>query len=540
MRGSNLTGTFALLRFFLRLDRVRTPVWAVTVAFFFGYATVALNAVYPTQADRQVRAQLMSSPAAIMMTGPGYGLDNYSLGAMVANEMTLFLMIAVAIMNVQLIVRHTRAEEESGRSELVRAAVVGRHAPAVAAFGAAVVVNVAIIGLSFLALYASGQSVGGLPVADCLALACAVGVVGVVFAAVAVVTSQVTEHARAATGLGLAVVALAWFLGAVGNIQEPNGSWVAWLSPLGWSQQVRSFVDLRWWPLAISLVATVVLLVAGSMLAARRDFGAGLVQPRAGRAEAKARLRTPFALSLRLQRGFLWAWAIALALFAGACGTFVQSVSDMIADIKDNAFLSSLLVSESGAVGAFVAIMMLYLVLSVTSFAISSALRGRGEESSGRLEPILATAVSRSRWLGAQLAVTLGASVALLAVSGLGLGLGAFSTGQRDPAMWQYLVAALMYAPAVACIVGLAWVLYGWAPRWAAAVWAFVVFGFVVGLFGALLDLPGWLRGISPFYHVPQYPMAAFDAVPLVVEAVIAVMLCTVGFVGFRRRDVGR
>ena len=31
----------------------------------------------------------MTNPAAVMLSGPGYGLDDYTLGAMVANEVAL-------------------------------------------------------------------------------------------------------------------------------------------------------------------------------------------------------------------------------------------------------------------------------------------------------------------------------------------------------------------------------------------------------------------------------------------------------------------
>ena len=60
------------------------------------------------------------------MVGPGYGLDNYTVGAMMAHQMLLFTAIAVGIMNIFLVVRHTRRDEESGRIEMISALPVGR------------------------------------------------------------------------------------------------------------------------------------------------------------------------------------------------------------------------------------------------------------------------------------------------------------------------------------------------------------------------------------------------------------------------------
>src|SRR5690625_7401570 len=48
---------------------------------------------------------------------------------MVANELMLYVLIAVAIMSVLMMVRLTRAEEEAGRLELIRSLPTGRLAP---------------------------------------------------------------------------------------------------------------------------------------------------------------------------------------------------------------------------------------------------------------------------------------------------------------------------------------------------------------------------------------------------------------------------
>jgi ABC-2 type transport system permease protein len=531
--GGTLTATGTLLRFALRRDRVRTVVWAGSVALLFLYAATALDAVYPAAADRQVRAQLVSSPAAIMMSGPGYGLEDYTLGAMVANEFTLWAIVAVAIMNVLLVVRHTRAEEESGRSELVRAGVVGRHAPATAALLLAVVTDALIAVLSGLVLVAAG-----LAVVDSFALGLAVGVTGLAFAAVAVVTSQLTEHARTASGLALAVLGAAYLLRAVGDVEQAHGSWVSWLSPIAWGQQIRAFVDLRWWPLALSLALVAVLLLAGSALAARRDVGAGLLPPRAGPAEARASLRGPFALAWRQQRGSVAAWGVGVGLMAYASGTFADSVSEMVDELAATNPTILEMFGDADMVAGFVGVMTVFLALAVGGNAVASALRARSEEASGRLEPVLATATGRTRWLGGQLAVTALGAVALLLVAGLALGLGAASVGVTDPGLGEYVLAALVYLPAVLALVGLVWLFLGWRPRLAGLAWVVLVWAFVVGMFGGLLDLPDAVMGFSPYWHVPRLPADQVDAGGLAALSAVALALLVLGFAGFRRRDV--
>ena len=53
-------------------------------------------------------------------------------------------MVAVAIMSIQLVVRHTRAEEESGRAELVRAGVGRPPCPLTAALALAALADAAV------------------------------------------------------------------------------------------------------------------------------------------------------------------------------------------------------------------------------------------------------------------------------------------------------------------------------------------------------------------------------------------------------------
>src|SRR3954464_4105102 len=98
-------------------------------------------------------------------------------------------------MSRQSIGRKTGAEEESGRAELVRAAAVGRRAPLTAALLETAVADPAIV-----LVIAAGLAGAGLAPPDSLALAAGIGLPAWVFGAVAAVTAQVSEHARAASG----------------------------------------------------------------------------------------------------------------------------------------------------------------------------------------------------------------------------------------------------------------------------------------------------------------------------------------------------
>lgn len=86
----------------------------------------------------------MSNPAMIAMLGPAYGLDNYTNGAMFSQMMLLFTIIAVAIMNIFLVTKYTRKEEEEGRSEVIRSLPVGRLSNLSAVMLAGLLINTVI------------------------------------------------------------------------------------------------------------------------------------------------------------------------------------------------------------------------------------------------------------------------------------------------------------------------------------------------------------------------------------------------------------
>ena len=128
MRSSTLTGTATLVRLILRRDRVRLPVWVIGITMLVLMTASSIRDLYPTQADLDTAAETAEANAALIaLQGPAYALD--TLGGQVVFNFGAFGFVVVALMGVFLVGRHTRADEEAGRTELLRATVVGRNAP---------------------------------------------------------------------------------------------------------------------------------------------------------------------------------------------------------------------------------------------------------------------------------------------------------------------------------------------------------------------------------------------------------------------------
>jgi polyether ionophore transport system permease protein len=528
---SSFAGTGRLIRLALRRDRVRLPVWVFAIGFSLLGSVASFAQAYPTAADRQARAAVLDQAVARLFVGPGYGSEHYTYGAMTANELLPSAAIAVALMSIFLVIRHTRAEEESGTAELVRATAVGRHAPIASTLvvvGGAQVLLFAILAAGLPASLESLSSSGS------LAFAGALLAVGIVFASMAALVAQLTVSARSALGISAIVLGTTYLLRAVGDMGD---SVLPWFSPFGWATEMRSFVDERWWPLALSAITGAGLVASAVATNARRDVGAGLVGDRSGASAASERLGSPFGLALRLQRAGLIAWGASLFLLGLVYGWIAGDAGHLYEDIdalKD--YLAR--IGAGDPADQYLALTMFVSALIAAGFAIESSTRLRAEESAQRAEPILSTRVGRGRWAWSHLAIALGGSAAMLLVFGVGVGITRSIDAGEVGELPRLIIASLAYTPALWMFVGLVAALFGVAPRIVPAVWAVLGAIAFVGFIGPLLQLPDWVFDVSPLEHVSRLPVAAFSVVPELALTAIATALVAIGVFRFRRRDI--
>ncbi|MBO8189433.1 ABC transporter permease [Streptomyces spirodelae] len=533
--GQALAGTGTLFRFALRRDRVRLPAWVVAIVFLTLSSVKKATDMAPEDPEKAAdMVKTLSGPAMLAMTGPEHYLSELTPASMLSLLMLGYGAILAGLMSVLTVVRHTRADEETGTAELVRSGVVGRHATLTAALATAATAD-AVLGL-LLAGTLPGAGLHGATAGGALLYGAAITVIGLVFAGVAAVTVQLSAHARAASGAALAVLGAAYALRAAGDVGTGAVSVLSVLSPIGWIQRAYPFVDNRWWPLLPALALAVGTAAAGYVLSTRRDVGAGLLPPRTGRRGASAALTHPLGFAVRLHRGLVLGFSAALLVLGAMYGSILGDVDDMLKDLDD---VREALAEAGGTlVESFASTVMLVVAVVASLFVVMAALRPRSEETSGRVEPLLATGLSRTRWAASHLVAALGGGTLVLLLGALGLGLaGAASVGDGD-LFADLLGAGLAYAPALWVTGGVAVLLFGWAPRATALAWAVPAYGFAVGYVGKLLDLPGWLNDLSPFGHIPQLPATELRWTPLVLLTLVAAALIAGGLAGFRRRDL--
>ena len=430
------------------------------------------------------------------MYGPPFDLT--SAGGFTASRIGGFAAAFIALMSLLAVVRHTRAEEEAGRLELLRSAVVGRHAPLAAALLVTIGANVALAAIVIIGLISEN-----VPLAGALALGLGFVGCGIVFAGIGAVTAQISENARPARGMAASVLGVAYLLRAVGDGSD-TAPWLSWLSPVGWTQQTRAFAGERWWVLLIPLA-----------------------------------LSTAVGLAWRLQRGSLLAWVIGVAIFAGAIGSVANGALDIF---KGNAQLEEIFQRLGGGqslIDAFFAAVLPVMATVATIHTVGAMLRLRAEETDTRVEQVLGTAVTRTRLFGSHLVHAVASPPILMTAAGLSAG-GAYAVSAHDVSkVWAVLGGALVLVPAMWIFTGVTMALIGMAPEHSVLAWGALIACGVLGQLGPILQLPEKVLQISPFANVPKLPGHDLELLPLAILIAIAIALTAAGTWGYQRRDIG-
>ncbi|MEU8898493.1 hypothetical protein [Nocardia sp. NPDC048505] len=501
-------------------------VLGVVGCMFLG--TLGVEALYPAGVERTAYASIAGQlTAQAALQGPPVALT--TLGGIAVYELGWYLTLAVALLNIVVVIRNTRAQEAFGRLELLRAGRFGVHANSIG-----VLVLAGATNLLLGAGAAGALALAGAGEVGALAFGVAMGCTGMVFAAVALVAAQLSAQPRAAYGIACAVFGVAYLLRAMGD-----GSQIAALriaSPLGWAQHMHPFGEVRWWPVGLCAAGVLVLLAVALRLEAVRDHGAGLAAPRPGPAGAGAFTRTPLGLTFRIHRGALTGWLVTLLVLGAGFGATGVDVAEISAGAQG--MLKLLTGFNPNVIDGFLAMVTLLCAMATAGAAVSTALRIRQEELAGLADLLLAGRLPRWRWACTHVATAVLASVVLLASTGAVIGLGyGVRTGDPGQAL-RVAVAALAQLPAVLFLLGCAVLLIGIRPALTWLVWVVLAESAVLSILGPSMRLPAPIMNLSLFHHVPHLPGVAVDPVPMTVLSVVGVTATALGVAAFARRDL--
>ena len=419
--------------------------------------------------------------------------------------------------------------------------VVGRYAGLAAGVLVAAAADIVLAMVLGAAIAVTGQSAAG-----ALLAGASVAAVGLVWVGVAAVACQLSSTTRGAAGIAAGALGIAFVLSGIGNMMGTvdeagvtvTSAWPAWLSPIGWGQQTRPFGGAHWWPLLIAVAALGTLLAIAVALAARRDVGRGLWPDRRGRAEATRVLLSPAGLVWRLQRSAFIGWAVALMLFGLIFGNLTEQIQELEGDAKDWWTAAG---GTDQIVDAYQVSIIQIAAMFVAIYLVQVLLRMRVDETGGTLESVLASGVTRARWLWSHLVNAIAGSVVLMALFAVSMGLATRQVlGNTATQVRELVLAGLVQVPAIlvvgAAVVGVICL----KPRWSVpASWTILLSALVVGpMFGPGLTLPPWVQNLSPFTHSPKATAAAVTAAPVLLLSVVCLGLAATALISLRRRKL--
>jgi ABC-2 type transport system permease protein len=525
-----------------RRDRGTLAAWILGIA---GLGYVAATAVTTQFGEDNERAALISvaaaSPAFLFIRGLP---DGISSGAVTFFQGYSFTAVLAGLMSAFLVVRHTRADEDQGRFELVGSTQVTRVTSLFATLLLGSSANVV------LALAVAAGFIGaGLPLQGSFLAGTAVGSVGLFFMAAAALVAQVMPSARSANGTVAALIGGAYLIRGAGDalgtadssLLHVSAAWPSLFSPIGWGQRIRPFTEADTLPLLAIGAGAVVLAGLAVVLRSGRDLGASYIAAdEAGAERAGTGLASMLGLAWRLQRGSLASWCFtsaALGAVAGGLGPVVRDALEGNPSVAE--LMSRIVPGDAGLVDLFTTAMLGIAGILAAAAGIEAVLRLRAEEAEGRAELLLSVPASRFRWLGSTLAVaaitTTAVAVAAGASAAVVLALG--EAGGSSPGM--VFAAALAHIPAALVFPAGTVLVFALAPRWSTpAGWSALAVALVLGQFGELLSLPVWLQDLSPFRHSSAMPVEAFHLEGALLMAAVAVIAAAAGSRLIRERDV--
>jgi ABC-2 type transport system permease protein len=184
---------------------------------------------------------------------------------------------------------------------------------------------------------------------------------------------------------------------------------------------------------------------------------------------------------------------------------------------------------------AFMAVVLGLVISLYAAWRIGAV---RGEEDSERAEHLLTRPLTRGRWLGGHLLLSLASVIVLVLVSATATWLGAAIT-DAGVSLGDAVAASATLLPVILLFGGLAVAMFGVAPRLTVGVpVGAVVVTYVLQIVGQGLHFPGWVLGLSPFYHLALVPVADYALTQGLVMTAVALAATAVGCVAFNRRDL--
>ena len=520
----------------------------ITVAGLLGgvmlLAGAAIPQVFSSQAARDEIVRLANELGGAAAGLAGHPVNVGTLGGYLQWKYgPVFLMIA-ALWSILALSSTLATEARRGSLEFVAAAPFGKRRIALEKLaGHLTVLSVAVIILA-LATTLVGAVFGTLPedaisAQQALGFALWIWLMALAFGGLAWALAPLLGRALAggiAGGLLFAGYIASNYAASVPGLQV-----IAWITPWAWTANHLPLAgQFDWASLVPVALAAVVLLVIGVEAFVRRDLGAtssfGLPAMPAVLLGQDGPVGRSFGERLPVALG----WGIGIGIVGLLLGAVSRSLADSLLQSPDILKVIQQIFPnvDLTTAGGFLQLVFIELGFIVIGFAAATLVAGwTSDETSGRLELILATPMARRGWaLRSGLGVYLAIAV-MTAVIALGIGLGAASAGSDALTPAAGTVVLGLYCAALA---GIGFAIGGVVRASIAGeiVAAIVVVTYLIDLLVPALGLPDWVHQLALTAHLGQPMIGVWDWPGMITCVVLAVVGLAIGAWGIARRDL--
>ncbi|MED3793112.1 hypothetical protein P4571_11805 [Niallia alba] len=531
MNNKNFAGTGILFKLFLHRDRFLLPIWIFLPVVLILIVASTFSSM-GGEGLENVLLDFDNDPLVSAILGPVMSFD--LTGAIVWRG-TSQIALTLGLGSLFTLIRHTRVDEETGRSELIRSYVTGTYASLTAALTLTIIGNlIAGILIAITIIFLGGS------ITSSLLYAITIVTIGCFFAGISGVAVQLRESSGSARGISITVLGLGILLSILNNTVGAD-SFLNWITPMAWQRLTQPFAGDNWIYLIYFIIICALPMIISYVLTARRDLGEGIFIPRSGPKEASPRFSSPLALAWRLQKKNFFGWIIATVLYIVVFAAFspslskTEGMSGWLSNLGGTNWVEDM---ELGYV--FISIGIYLMALFVGIYAITTVFRLKKEENEGRIEMLLDKQVSRTKLMRSHLIVAYLFSATLLLVMGIAGGLAyGIASGDLGGNFGVIFSMSVSKIPPVWIFVGLSALLYGLFPRISEFSWVIWISCSILELTWEAKLIDWSLMSISPYaYAHYTIQITELPYLSLFLLIVISLLFTTIGLLGFKNRNV--
>jgi ABC-2 type transport system permease protein len=526
-------------------DSRRTTIIVAGLLFLLLISvTAAVANEFNTPQSRKELANLVANLPPILQGLAGKPIHVETMGGYVQYKYGTFFPIVLSLWSILALSSTLASEARRGSLEFVAAAPITRRRIALEKLSG----HILVITIASVAVFVSTAIAGAvndklpgdeIPVSAAFAYALQLGLMALAAGGLAFALSQFLGR-----GAGVAIAGAVMFGGWILNGYQgavPALAPFANLTWFGWTSNHLPLAGVDDWASLIPVaLVTVFFLAIGVEAFARRDIGATSAVPTPSLPRALVGLSGPASRSFGNGLPIALAWGLGIGIFGLVLAASARAFVDLIQTSPEFARLLQTAFPNSDilTVGGFLQLLFLQFGLILAGLAAATLVGAwASDETSGRLEMLLATPFARPRWAIAGGLAILGQIVVLTVIAAVGVGIGTAMIGGEvgGPIVGTFALGAFAaaFAGIGVAIAGL------WRSSWAApAVAVLTIATWFVDTIVPAFKLPDVVHELALTAHYGLPMLGQWDLAGLGVSAALAVVGTIVGAWAFRRRDL--